>query len=217
MKNHRKKKLINLSFQLRTAIPAILVTIISFSVIIGFILFMTSMSSVTSTARDLNRAVQNEYEIVQSFKEYAKRVKDPIFILATEKIESDHKQSIAVIKENIMTLRAYSENNSRFLVLAIAVMIINSILLYVLIIRSTHKAAGPVLAMHTLIRNILEGRSPDDRGIRKKDDFQEFYKDFEKLIEKYSKKNKRQTGSPIKAKPISIVKAGTDKKNENIS
>ena len=203
MKNKRKKKLINYSFQLKTAIPAVLICLLSFSVIIGFIFLITDMSrsgSMVTTVSELNWAVQNEDNIVSSFKEYAKRVKDPIFILATEKIEADHIKSIAVIKENIRILRAYSERNSQLLAITIGVMILNAVLLFVYIIRSTHRAAGPVQVMNRYVRDLLEGRNPEMRTLRKNDEFREFYGDFARLVEKFGKKNDRKNKKAEKAK-----------------
>lgn len=191
MKNQRKSHLINYSFQLKTAIPAVVISTLLFSILIGVIIYIASISwsgSLASTTRELDRAVSNEDNIVTSFKEYAKRVKDPIFILATEKIEADHKESIAIIKENIRVLKFYSGKNAQLLIISIVVMVLNAALLLAFLIRATHRAAGPVRVLDHWTRDLLEGRKPELRSLRKKDEFKEFYEDYSRLIAKYQKK-----------------------------
>jgi hypothetical protein len=195
MKNKRKKKLIDFSFQLKTAVPAVIISMTSFAVIIGFIILIIRMpesGSAITTGRELDWAVNNEDNIVASFKEYAKRVKDPIFILATEKIEADHDKSIAVIKENLKILKAYSERNIQLLALSIAMMIANGVILFLYLIRSTHRAAGSVRVMNRYVRDLLEGRNPALRKLRKHDAFQEFHEDVTRLAEKYRNKTGRE-------------------------
>jgi hypothetical protein len=152
------------------------------------------------TSSELNWAVQNENNIILAFKEYAKKVRDPIFILATEKIEIDHIQSIAVINKAIRILWAYSERNSQLLALAIGVMILNAVLLFIYLIRSTHRAAGPAQVMNRYVRDLLEGRNPEMRTLRKNDEFKEFYEDFTRLVEKFGKKNDRTNKKAEEAK-----------------
>lgn len=195
MKNKRKKKLVNYSFQLKTAIPAVVISTLLFSIIIIVTVYIASITkggSLLLMTGELDRAVTNEDNIVSSFKEYAKRVKDPIFILATEKIEEDHKESIAIIKENIRILKFYSEKNILLLIIAIAVMVLNAVLLFIYLTRYTHKAAGPVQVMNRYVRDLLEGRKPQIRSLRKNDEFKDFYEDFTRLVEKYKKKHVKE-------------------------
>jgi len=202
MKNKRKKKLVNYSFQLKTALPAVIISTLLFSLIIGVIYYIASMSqygSLMSTTRELDKAIANEDNIVTSFKEYAKRVKDPVFILATEKIEKDHRDSIAIINQNIQVLKFYSEKNILLLFVAIAVMVLNAVLLFIYLIMATHKAAGPVQVMNRYVRDLLEGRKPNIRGIRKRDEFKEFHEDFTRLMEKYQKKQEKVDKSKSKS------------------
>lgn len=215
MKNNRKKKLINYSFQLKTAIPAVIISSLLFSVIIVMIVYIASMSrggSLVQMTGELDRAVANEDNIVTSFKEYAKRVKDPIFILATEKIEQDHKQSIAIIKENIRTLKFYSEKNILLLAVSIAVMVLNAVLLFMYLIHSTHKAAGPVFVMNRYVRNLLEGVKPELRSLRKNDELKDFYDDFTRLVAKYRRKHVKEEKSPSKSGHVT-----DDEQKDNIA
>jgi hypothetical protein len=218
MKNKRKKKLINYSFQLKTAIPAIVISMVSFSIIISFVIFITSMSknsSMLTTTQELDRSVKNEDEIVGSFKEYSKRIKDPIFILATDKIEADHDKNITVIKENIKILKAYSEKSNQLLAIAITVMALNSVVIFVFLIRATHKAAGPAQVMNRFVRDLLEGRKPELRSLRKTDEFKEFYEDFIHLAEKFQNKNKRAGALKTKAKSVPGTNSGIDEDTDH--
>jgi hypothetical protein len=203
MKNRRKKRLIDLSFQLKTALPALVVCLASFSIIIGFVLFITGMpgsGGMAATDRELEWAVGNQDNIVSSFKEYAKRVKDPIFILATDKIEEDHRKNIAVIKESIGVLRAYNERSNQLLVLAVVVMAVNAALIFFIIIRMTHRAAGPARVMSRQARALLEGRHMDERPLRKNDELRDFYEEFQRIAERFRRKRVAVAGSGTKGK-----------------
>ncbi len=153
---------------------------------------MSNLGIIGTTSRELDRAIENEDNIVSSFKAYAQKVKDPIFILATEKIAEDHNKSINVIKDRLNILKVYSEKNSQLLWIAIVMMIVNAILLFRYLIHSTHKAAGPIQVMNRYVRDLLEGRKPEIRSLRKKDELKDFYEDFTRLVEKYKRKHVKE-------------------------
>jgi len=60
-----------------------------------------------------------------------------------------------------------------------------------MLIRKTHRISGPIYVMSNYMQQIIEGKIPDHvRKLRKKDELQEFYKIFTKMVE--SIKNRLQ-------------------------
>ena len=216
IKNRRKKRLIDKPFQLKTALIAIFISMLSFSIIILFILIASTASkniNIVGAVSDLERSVSEQDTLIQAFNEYSRLVKNPIFSLATEKITMDHRKSIGVIKDNIHILRLYTEHNNRFLILTIIVMALHAVVLFVFLIYFTSRVTGPAYAISQYINTVLKGKKinlKEMRDIRKNDELKSFFRDCIKLMQHKTERPKK-TG---RRKKTSVV--NDDAEGENM-
>jgi signal transduction histidine kinase len=102
----------------------------------------------------------------------------------------DSNSSIQKANRDIMNM------NSWLISIIIFITITGIILLYLQLIRHTHRISGPIFIMSKYIREILDGKSPDMRDLREKDEFKEYFSLFrqmgERLIELEKKEKKGQ-------------------------
>ena len=92
------------------------------------------------------------------------------------------KGNIRKIQGNIASNNRIMRYNNILLILLIALLIFQSAFLYFIMIRKTHRISGPIYVMSNYMREIIDGRSPSIRPIRKNDELQDFYHLFSQLV-----------------------------------
>ncbi len=120
------------------------------------------------------------------------------------KLANDYNKSMDILKAAVDSNssvqnanREIMNMNGWLISIIIAITIAGIIVLYIQMIRHTHRISGPIFIMSRHIREILDGMSPDMRDLREKDEFKEFFSLFrqmgERLIE-LEKKEKKGRG-----------------------
>ncbi len=84
-------------------------------------------------------------------------------------------------------------NRNFWLIITIVIMTVaGMILLYLRLIRVTHRISGPIFVMTRHMKDILEGNEPEMRDLRDNDEFKEFYVLFREVANRligYQKNN----------------------------
>ena len=81
------------------------------------------------------------------------------------------------------TLKDIMSFNKILLFLIFGLIIVHSIVLYVLIIRKTHRISGPIYVMSMYIEEIIKGKLPNPRPLRDNDELKDFYELFKKMVD----------------------------------
>lgn len=71
--------------------------------------------------------------------------------------------------------------NTYLIIIIIAITIIGLGVLFIVLLRHTHRIAGPIYIMTQYAKQILDGEKPHMRNLREKDEFTEFYELFRKM------------------------------------
>jgi len=74
------------------------------------------------------------------------------------------------------------------LFIIIGFVILQGVLLYFILIRKTHKIAGPLYVMSNYFNDIINGITPNPRSLRKQDELQDFYALFVKMVDALHKR-----------------------------
>ncbi len=181
----RKKKLINKKFQLTLAFQVISLSVISFTLLICFVLILMSTSKnavLSEQAAAAEKALATQEKIIKSFMEYSRRVNDDRIMVAVELVHNDHTQSMTVLKESLATLKASAGREKRIMFAALVVMIAHVIVLFLFLINKTNAIYGPIYVMSRHINDIMNKKEPSVRQLRRKDEFVGFYHDFLKMM-----------------------------------
>ena len=181
---NRKQYIIDRHYQLRTAFSIIgFVTVIT-AVILGAI----TVSVVYNNARLNwnNTKIDNIYQLENSiFDRLGSRpegVKDPLQREALIQSTKNHERNMGTLR-NIMAYNKNIINYNRILLIAIlAIVIFESIILYVILIRKTHHVSGPIYVISSFMKDIIDGKTPQLRPLRDKDELKEFYELFKNMV-----------------------------------
>lgn len=175
----RKLKLINPDFQLRTIFTIIGITTIAFLVLVavaGINAFQNNRK-IASTVSELNEAIALQDSIVNNYID-----RNGITGEGTlDRITADYNKSIGIIRRYIGLLYSFARQNFNLISLIIGVVFIQGVLLYFYLLKLTHRISGPIFVMTRHIQDIMEGKEPQFRELRDKDEFKDFYTHFVNL------------------------------------
>lgn len=166
----RKQYIINKKFQLKTTFSVIAIVFVIVAIIIAAI----GVNAAANNKR-LIHIIQIQDNIVEALIAYSQSPHDSDQKLAIQNIANDHVNNINTIKRII-------ELNNILLIIIIAFVILQGIVLYFILIRKTHKIAGPVYVMSNYFNDIIKGTIPNPRPLRKNDELQDFYELFVKMV-----------------------------------
>lgn len=92
-------------------------------------------------------------------------------------IASDHYSNIEDMKKMV-------KYNTYLLIAVAGILILHGIVLFFVLILKTHRIAGPIFVMSMYLRQMIDGKIPENlRPLRKKDEFKEFYSLFCAMVE----------------------------------
>ncbi|MCX7680272.1 MAG: hypothetical protein N2316_13790, partial [Spirochaetes bacterium] len=106
-------------------------------------------------------------------------------------VARQHSLNMKTIRQNITTMENIIHHSQKlisynmWLLLSVVIfVVIQGFVLYFMLIRKTHRIAGPIYVMSSYMNQIIEGKIPEKiRKLRKNDELQEFYKIFERMVE----------------------------------
>jgi len=188
----RRKKLIDKRFQLKTTFSIISITLITFLILIAYVAVTATNNNrkIVSTVNELDQAIVVEDNIVNAFIDYSKRISNNNLLLHSKKISEDHNKSISVIREYATLLKSFVRQNLKLITVIIVIVFIQSVVLFFYLISITHRISGPIYVISRHIQDIAEGKEPQYRELRDKDEFKEFYEKFWEMAENISQVGK---------------------------
>jgi HAMP domain-containing protein len=195
----RKKFIIDRQFQLKQAFSIIRITFLIVAVIVGIMAYNVALnnhrlSQITKNndtmIKNLDNIIVIQENIVETIMTWAQKPgekpqKEAIKVVAKKhynNIESI-KGTIKKVQSNITSNNRIIKHNNILLVLLTAVLIFQGAFLYFIMIRKTHRISGPIYVISNYIREIIEGRLPSMRPIRRGDELQDFYNLFTQMVE----------------------------------
>lgn len=158
----KRNRLVNKRFQLKTTfsiIGIIIITLIALIAVTGLIL------------SDNNRRIAGALQVV------------------TPAVAGEAQtQQLTSKVETAALLRDLISRNRMIITVMIITTVILGITLYYYLINLTHRISGPLYVLSRHMDDIMEGRKPDLRELRKNDEFKEFYEQFTELLRRYGGK-----------------------------
>ncbi len=168
----RKQYLIDKKLQLRTTFSVIgIVAIITAVIILAIGVNIANNNEKIENILEIQDNIVHflTYKTMSSGedKAYAKAIKD---------ISMNHTG-------NMDTLKGMISYNRIMLIVIFLLVVIETIVLYVLLIRRTHRISGPIYVISNYMKEIIDGKYPDPRPLRDKDELKGFYKIFKQMVE----------------------------------
>jgi hypothetical protein len=174
----RKQYIIDKKFQIRTTFLVIaIVTLITSLILIAF----------TANVVYNNTRIENIYEIEDNIVHFLTTPS----VIKDDKAYKQAQREISVKHSNNMhALESIMQYNRKLLIIMVAIIIIQGLALYMILIKKTHQVSGPIYVISRYMNEIIEGKLPDIRPLRKSDELKDFYDLFGKMIKTLKEKEK---------------------------
>jgi predicted PurR-regulated permease PerM len=190
----RKRYIIDKQYQLRTTFSIIGIVSIITTIILGAITISVVYNN--SVLRENNSKITNIYDIENSIftslSSIPEAVRDPNIKQAMIQNTRNHEKNM----ETLNNITAYNTkiitHNIIMLFSILVIVLIESIVLYLILIRKTHRVSGPIYVISNFMKDIIEGREPKLRPLRSKDELKEFYELFKKMVAAIQERDRKR-------------------------
>ena len=102
------------------------------------------------------------------------------------------ESNINTIQGNIAIINSIITYNYVLLGLIIFIILVQGIFFYYMLIRRTHRISGPIYVISNYIRDIINGKYPDLRELRKNDELKDFYGLFAEMVDRLKERDNRK-------------------------
>ncbi len=181
--DQRKQKLIDKKFQLHTTYSFMSI----FFILIGIIIITIGINyyndnkKIEKIVGEQNNIMNAQTEIIKSMLQIINIKNGNNYELKTKIKEKSDNNSLSM-RNNIDIIKNLTQRNNLIFLIIIVFLIATGFILYPVLIRKTHKISGPIYLMSEYIRDVMNGKYPDLRPLRKKDELKEFYQLFSRFI-----------------------------------
>lgn len=179
----RKQYIIDRKYQLRTTFKVIGIVTVVTAVILGAITASVVYNNIK--LNDNNAKIQNIYDIENSIFSMLSTVYPSADAQTKEAARASaqkHDQNMATLEKIITYNNAIITFNKYLLVAILFILVFQCALLYIILIRQTHRVSGPIYVISNFMRDIIEGREPKLRPLRDKDELKDFYELFKEMV-----------------------------------
>ena len=197
--NKRKQYLIDKKYQLGqtfslmkfiSLILAIILSLIVFNAVIN----NNKLKNITNDNTDIIKKLEDTMiihdQIVEAVLTWVQKPEKKPQTDAIKEVAITHykelkssKSNIQIIKQNVSSIDETIKLNRYLIIAIIVIVILQGVLFYFIMIRKTHKIAGPVYVMSNYMNEIIDGKYPSIRALREGDELNEFYELFGKMID----------------------------------
>jgi sensor c-di-GMP phosphodiesterase-like protein len=181
----RRKNIIDKKFQLRITFRILGIIIIAFILIIAVtgIIATDNNRQINATIKDLDRSMAKDKNTVEVLIASAGLKRDSAEDRNLDRIIEEHLESMALMHTNMQQLNKILNQNLIIMTVMILTGILLGVGLFAYLIRLTNRMSGPLYVLTQHMNDIMSGKKPNLRALRKNDEFKDFYHHFIAFIE----------------------------------
>ncbi|MDY6932717.1 MAG: hypothetical protein SVZ03_00675 [Spirochaetota bacterium] len=168
--SRRKQYLVDKKLQFKTAFMIIGVVTILTALVISAIVFIMVYN---------NNKIDNILHIQNNIAEF---LNSRISLIENREYKNVLENIALNHSSNDVILRKITQYNKILMFSIIIFAFAQGGILYILLIRITHRISGPIYLMSMYIKDIIKGEYPSLRSLRSKDELKDFYGLFKQMV-----------------------------------
>lgn len=181
----RKQTIIDRRFQLRTTFSIIGTTCLILLIVIAIMGINAvqnnkRLKDIIAKQRDICSSQENVLNTLVLIDE--KKSWNSLSV-ARVRVSENIRKNKDMMNENTVIIEEMAQGNNMLLNGIIIFVILLGVIFYFVLIRKTHQISAPIYLLTQYMEEIIEGKYPEVRPIRKGDEFREFYQLFERMVE----------------------------------
>jgi NADH:ubiquinone oxidoreductase subunit 6 (subunit J) len=182
----RKQVLIDKKFQLGTTFSIIQVVLVIFAVLVAVIAGTAVYNNhrLEGTVLNQKQVLTGQYNAFSTLLVLTRTGTCTLEQLndASNKMMGEVDRSMSMSSSNINTIESIITGNYVLIFSILGIIIIQGAVLFIIIVRKTHRIIGPAKLMVRHMNDIMEGREPSIRPLREGDELQELYDTFGRFV-----------------------------------
>ncbi len=187
-----RKIVVDKKFQIGLAASVTALSALTFSIVI-LIIAVTSMDNsrkLDVVAHNQQSLSGNQEEIFKTLISFS-QMKDLTRIrIHAQTIDKDIKINRAQFSENTKIMLEINRNNKILILILIIFVTVQSVFLFYLLIKRSHRISGPVFLLNRYISELKKGKFPEIRPLRTRDDFKDLFDNFREMVDYFKKKRR---------------------------
>jgi hypothetical protein len=172
MTSKRKQYVVDKKFQYRLSLKITVLPLASILIVWSVVFFFAMRNN-----GYINEIVRTQDDMIEMF------ISTPALTDADNPVIKNAEKTF---KQNIGHLVLIRNNSRLSLYIIIALAAVQSVFLFALLILISQRISGPIFVMTAYLRDLRKGKNPVFRKLRKKDELQDFYREFTETMEKLS-------------------------------
>ncbi len=178
----KRRIIIDRKFQLKTVFSILGAVSVAFILVIALtgISILSSSKSISSGTERITRSLDRIDGRVLS---------GSINSNSDKKVTAGDPNATADIRSEIREIQRVTRMSLHVITGLLVIVIAMCVFLYFYLLKVTNRISGPIYVMTRHINDVLEGRDPELRDLREKDELRDFYAQFLALLEKFRRES----------------------------
>jgi len=109
--------------------------------------------------------------------------------ISTSMLQKDNENTKKLLTQNNEKIQIITERNNALIMVMIVLAVIQSVVIFYLMLKRSHRISGPVFLLNRYISDIKNGMNPEIRPLRINDDFHDLFDNFRELADMIREKN----------------------------
>lgn len=106
-------------------------------------------------------------------------------------LQQDNNRTKELLNQNSEKIRYITRKNNGIILMVIISAITQSLIIFYLMVKRTHRISGPVFLLNRYIDDLKKGNKPVIRPLRENDDFQDLFENFRELADMIGEKKRK--------------------------
>jgi len=168
---------------LAASLSVISAAIISVMVILFSMTAIENNKKLNSLKESQQVLTKNQNEMLKTLISFSKMKDKNRITFSVKKINKDIETNQKNMEKNNALIIEIGDSYYKSMKILIGCIILQSLVVFVLLIKRTHRISGPIFLLNRYIHEIKTGILPEVRPLRGKDDFKELFKNFKEMVE----------------------------------
>lgn len=170
-------------FGLAASLTIVSAAVISILIVIFALAASDNDKKLQKLSTNQQALTKNQNEMLKTLIKFSKMKDKNDIKFSMGRINNDMNSNKKRMDQNNSILLEIGKSNYNLIRILIAFIVIQSVILFYILIRRSHRISGPIFLINRYINEIKDGKFPEIRPLRTKDDFKEMFDNFRDMVE----------------------------------
>lgn len=179
-------KIINKKLQLFSVLKLILFVFVFFVILVSAVLMTNyyNTKKLHSILTNVNITLIDQKQVASSIDSLNNIDNKKDLQVATTILQNNINNNIVQLDTSVKNINEINNYNQALMIILIFILLIQFIFLYIYLVYQSQSIAGPIHVFSKYLKELIAGKIPEVRPLRKHDQFQDLHLLFEEYVKK---------------------------------